>query len=57
MEMKQDQTFFLEAYSKLTSIFIGSKILNDFNDFCYWSFIFITKVDTNKQNEIKSNVT
>ena len=36
MEMRQNQTFFHEICSNLTSFFIGSKILNYFIDFYNW---------------------
>ena len=36
MEMKQNQTFFHDTHSNLTSFFIGRKILKHLNDFYNW---------------------
>ena len=54
--MKQNQTFFYETYSNLTSFFISRKILKYFNDFQNWHILILLQKWA-QTNKVKQNYT
>ena len=57
MEMKQNQTFFLETYSNLTPYPCLSKNIKKFQQLSKSKFLsFMTNVNRNNGNEIKSDI-